>query len=81
MKITESSRKRAAWELVEKISTYAQSLNPKRDWEQSYKAVVKTYQIAHSIRAPQCRKNHPDWIKEVDDVIRAEKSRRPSDKR
>lgn len=76
MKITEAARRRTAWEVVEEVATHAESLNPKRDWEESHDAVVAIYQIAHSIRTPKCRKNHPKWIDRVNAAVRDSRRKR-----
>ena len=73
MRITEAERTRVALELIEDISADAQLLDPKRDWKQSYRAVIKIYQLVHSVRAPGCRENHPKWIRPIDAAIKAEK--------
>lgn len=70
MKITESMRRKAAWEMIEEISSHHQSIHPKKDWKESHEAVCDIYKIAHSIRAIKCRKNHPHWCDKIDDVIR-----------
>lgn len=75
MKITESMRREMAWEMVEEISTHAESLDPKRDWEESQDAVVAIYKIAHSIRSIGCRKNHAAWSDSIDAAIRASRKR------
>mgnify|MGYP001571949895 CR=1 FL=1 len=73
MRITEAMRKTMAWEMIEEISTHAESLDPKRDWKESQEAVCDIYKIAHSIRSPGCRKNHPDWSDKIDAAIRNSK--------
>lgn len=70
MKITEQQRLDMALEMIEEISTYAQSQDPKRDWKESQEAVWGIYGIIHSIRSPWCRKNHPKWCRKIDDAIR-----------
>ena len=69
MKITEAMRLRTALELIEETSTCAQSTDPQRDWKESQEAICKIYEIVHSIRSPECRKNHTDWVKQIDDAI------------
>ena len=56
--------------MIEEISADAQSLDPKRDWKESQKAVCEIYEVIHSIRSPACRKNHPRWIGEIYKAIR-----------
>jgi len=73
MRITEAMRKTMAWEMIEEIATHAQSLHPRRDWKESQKAVCDIYRIAHSIRSPGCRKNHPDWCVDIDAAVRNRK--------
>ena len=51
----------AALEAIEEISACAQSTDPQRDWKLSQEAVCEIYRIAHWVRAPGCRKNHPDF--------------------
>lgn len=62
-------------EMIEEISADAQSLDPKRDWKDSYDGIIEIYQIVHSLRAPKCRKNHVDWVELIDNAIRSEKDR------
>lgn len=76
MKITEARRKTKAWEMVEEISVHAQSLDPKRDWNESQKAVCDIYKIAHSIRSLSCRKSHPGWCDDVDASIRSSRTKK-----
>lgn len=70
MKITEEMRLNKALEMIEEVSANAQSTNPKRDWKDSHSAICEIYEIVHSIRAPGCRKNHPDWCERIDDEIK-----------
>lgn len=73
MRITEAMRLKKALEIVEEASSDAQSLDPKRDWKESQNAVCLIYEIIHSIRAPKCRKNHMEWVKQIDNAIKQEK--------
>ena len=62
--------------MIEEASADAQSLDPKRDWERSHDAVCEIYEIIHSIRAPDCRKNHPKWIGRIfKTILRSEKKK------
>lgn len=70
--ISESQRLEKALEMIEDISTFAQTTDPERDWKQSYRAVIDIYEIIHSIRAPGCRKNHIKWVNKIDEAIIAE---------
>ena len=72
-KITEAMRRKMAWELVEEISTHAQSTDPQRDWKDSHDAICNVYRIAHAIRLIGCRKNHPKWCDAIDAAIRAKR--------
>ena len=76
MKITEAARKRMAWEMVEEISTDAESLNPRKTWRRSHEAVCLIYELAHSIRSPKCRKNHPAWVEKIDAAIRSSRRKK-----
>ena len=71
MKITERARRRMAFLLIEEISTYAQSTDPKRDWKESGEAINRIYRLAHTINNPGCRKNHPAWTSDLDREVRA----------
>ena len=70
-KITDRMRRDYALDIIEDISTYAQSTDPKRDWKKSQDAVCQIYRIAHTILIPKCRKNHPRWTGELDAAVRA----------
>lgn len=70
MKISEEQRLATALEMIEEISTHAQSTNPERDWKSSQEAVCRIYKIVHSIRSLMCRKNHPLWLKEIDEEVK-----------
>ncbi len=72
MKITEAQRTKKGLQAIEDISSEAQSVDPKRSWKQSHEAVCRIYEIVHSIRNKQCRKNHPNWIQRIDDEIAKE---------
>lgn len=76
MKITEAMRLKAALEMIEEISSYAQSTDPRRDWDDSHKAVCEIYQIIHSIRALNCRKNHLDWVERIDAFITKQRKKK-----
>lgn len=76
MNITEDMRLVKGLEMIEEISSNHQSLNPKRDWRDSHDGIVAIYSIVHSLRAVDCRKNHPSWCKKIDDAIRYEKKLR-----
>lgn len=73
MRVTEKQRLTMALEMIEEITADAQSLHPEAEWKQSAEAVGKIYEIVHSIRAPKCRKNHPKWVKQIDDAVRQSK--------
>lgn len=73
VRITESQRTKKALEMIEQASSDAQSTDPKRDWESSQDAIYTIYELVHSIRSPECRCNHPDWVEQIDDAIRAER--------
>ena len=75
MKITEAMRTKQALEMIEEASTYAQSLTPERDWKESHDAINLIYTIVHSIRSPECRKNHPKWSDRIDKAIMASRKR------
>ena len=62
-----------AVEMIEEESADAQSTDPKRDWKRSHEAVCRVYEIAHSLRSIECRKNHPSWSDSIDAAIRAGK--------
>ena len=47
--------------IIENITGNAESLDPKRDWKESHDAICSIYELAHWVRAPKCRKNHPSW--------------------
>lgn len=72
-RITESDRRRVAWEMIEEISSNAQSTCPKETWQESHDAVCEIYMIAHAIRAIKCRKSHPSWCNKIDDAVLAER--------
>ena len=60
----------AALRLIDDITANAQSLDPKRDWEQSHDAVCQAYEIAHAAFNPSCMKAHPLWGKPIDVVVK-----------
>ncbi len=62
-----------AMEMIEEISADAQTTHPQKRWKESYEAVCRIYQLAHSIRAPRCRKNHPDWHQEIKFNLKADR--------
>ena len=72
-KITDRMRRDYALDIIEDISTYAQSTDPKRDWKKSQEAVCQIYRIAHTILLPKCRKNHAQWSDQIDAAIKSER--------
>ena len=76
--ITEKERRDFAWGMIDDISAHAESLDPKRDWKESQDAVCRIYEITHSILAPKCRKNHPGWVKQIDEAILADRRSKSS---
>ena len=67
---SDKERRRRILGVVYDESMYAQSTNPKKDWKQSHDAVCKIFQMIHVVLVPKCRKNHPEWTKELDSAMR-----------
>lgn len=72
----EKARLEKGLELIELISSYAQTTDPKRAWKESYDAIISIYQLVHTLRMPACRKNHQDWIKPIDDALKMDKEKK-----
>lgn len=73
MKITERMRLNKALEMIETISSDCQSTQPQKTWKESHEGICQIYEVVHSIRAPKCRRNHPDWCAQIDEAIAEEK--------
>lgn len=56
----------AAMEVIEQITSNAQSIEPKRDWKESQEAINAAFRIAHAARKPSCMSAHPDWGDPID---------------
>ena len=74
MKITEKMRIKTALEMIEDISSDAQSTCPKKTWQTSHDAVCEIYKLVHSLRSIGCRKNHPAWLEKIDAGVMASKN-------
>jgi hypothetical protein len=71
----------AGLEMIEEVSADAQSLHPQEDWKESQDAVCFIYELVHTIRTPGCRKNHPEWLKNIEAKVRADRRRAAGRKR
>lgn len=61
-RITDKERTAKAFELIEKIS--AENMG-----NDCVGPLASIYRIAHTARAPKCRKNHPGWTEGLDAAI------------
>ncbi len=69
MKITEAMRRKKGLEMIESLATDIEVFGPTSE---DAKYASDIYRIAHTLRLPSCRKNHPEWTEEIDAEIRAD---------
>lgn len=67
-KISEEDRTEMALKLIDEITANEQGTED----TPTNRAFGNIYRLAHSVLSPECRKNHPEWVRVIDKAIRAE---------